>query len=58
MWNPVSDSTGLFYFFMIFLIHGIDEDEDEDEEREGFGCLHRPDVRIKVPELGATDSRD
>lgn len=51
MWNPSSDSTGLFYFLFTFVYIGRGIDEDEDEEREGFGCLHTPDVRIKVPEL-------
>ena len=54
-----------FSFYWAFLIHidwPMDEDEDGDgdgdEEKDGFGCLHRPDVRIKSFELGAADSRD
>lgn len=32
-------------------------DEEQDEGREGVGCIHRPDVRIKVPKLRAGEQR-
>lgn len=40
-----------------FLMSVEHTDEEQDEGREGVGCIHRPDVRIKVPKLRAGEQR-